>query len=201
MLLLLITCLLPVNVHAEDADSDVSGNAVSTEIVCGKVTYPAVEEPPIQQEKPNVQGVAQEGEEGIVTIGESNVPFSAPMTYPHWSLMNLLLVYADIIIWIAMILIAIRPKHRIFYPEQVMVQGIGLHSFFEIRSRKRWIAIGAILALTGLLLYILTQDFNGAMTYFDTWSACYAFLTVGLIVTASLLVRAVSRYSVEGYAG
>jgi hypothetical protein len=197
MLLLLIACIFPINAYAENSDPDVSGGAISTEIVCVKVTYPAVEEPPIQQETPNPQIAVNEGNEGFVLIGESKIPFSAAITYPHWSLMNLFLIFANMIIWGGMLLIKRSPKNRIFDTERVAVQGIGLKGVFENRWRKRWTVIGTLLMFVGLALYILTQDFNGGMSYFDTWSVCYAFLTVGLIVTTSLLIRAVNRYSSE----
>lgn len=60
----------------------------------------------------------------------------------------------------------------------------------EVRKPARtWMVVSALLAVAGVVLFLLTQDLRGAMVWVDVWTLAHAVLAAGAVVVAALVRR------------
>lgn len=115
-----------------------------------------------------IQFMAALEDAGIPTlgIGPGGVPLFGPKGFENWSLFDLIMTLAALIFAFAMIAIAVRKDRK--------------------ESKKRSVVLTGILAVIGVIIFLVTQDVSQHMVLFDGWSIVFAVLFIAeIIVTRS----------------
>jgi len=136
----------------------------------------------------------------VITIGDTVVPLVGPRHIATWALLNLILLIGGIILAIFATTRTVmqRAKRKRDREEEIMLYMREGRSFNEEESRgekrmsKRkllYIIAICVLAVIGLILFIITQDMTRTMVLVDFWTLFHV-LFVGLqIVLLVLLAR------------
>jgi len=100
---------------------------------------------------------------------------------------NLLLTIAGIILAVFMILKAISQKKR--EKEYEEVEYIPEDEEKEKKRRMGWFAAVIVLAVLGLIVFILTEDMTLPMVLIDNWTIVNAIIFIALVVSYKLVFK------------
>ncbi|MCL2819492.1 MAG: hypothetical protein FWD38_01460 [Oscillospiraceae bacterium] len=128
----------------------------------------------------------------------------APMSVPTWSVFNLILTAAGVILSIFTILRAFLQKKEEFNnldaeAEKIMEKESALtgdflaavdnENLYSERRRLTALIIKYLLSFCAALLLLLTQNFKGAVAIFDIWSVLHAAFFTGIIISGHLVFK------------
>ena len=134
----------------------------------------------------------------VMTIGDTLVPLVGPRHIATWALFNLLLMICGIILaaYATTKTVMQRSRRKRDREEEIMLYMREGRSFngdespSETRVSKRktlYIILTCVLAVIGLILFIVTQDMTATMVFVDFWTIFHV-LFVGLHIVALILL-------------
>jgi len=158
-----------------DTAATIAGETPTTAI--GDPTVPMLQLPPTEAgEEP--QDEDEEDEEVIITIPEPEVPLAIFSDGKSWALMNLIIGIAGAIqaLMIGTHILMMKKKER-----EGELEGIQTGPVSDKLKRRRFILALATpaFAISGLVLFILTQDMRLPMTMVDWWTPANAAIFYG----------------------
>lgn len=140
---------------------------------------------------------AAAAEQGIPSIG---VPLAAPAGFAAWALANLLLAALGVVMVLVFAIVrrvkknddedeAEREERRKQREAQYAQTGIYTEDNAEPVKRRKslgWLIAAIVLALAGVVLFVLTQDISLPMVWVDFWTIINAILLIATIVVGNV---------------
>jgi len=138
----------------------------------------------------------------------------APMGVPTWSVFNLALTSAGILLSMLMIFRALLQKKQEFdeideAAYKIMTDNstrddemlVFIENDERFTKRRRLFALGVkyVFSFSALILLFLTQNFKGIPALFDVWSPTHAALFAGIVISGSFVFKKLER-SCPGHA-
>ncbi|MDR0853532.1 MAG: InlB B-repeat-containing protein [Clostridiales Family XIII bacterium] len=127
----------------------------------------------------------------VLGIGESGVPLIAPAGFSAWAILNLILCAIGLILAIVMFFHLFRRQLK-----RAKEEGKAADSFYgydadeeQKRSRKIFMILSALLAVVGVVLFMLTEDMTLPMVLLDKWTIANAIILLVEIVAVKLTFK------------
>jgi len=138
----------------------------------------------------------------IITIGDLAVPLFGPAGMAYWALANLILLLFGIALVILVTIRAVVRKRKSSNEKDrelmlQMYEGKVINesdiNYSSNRQNIAWILVSGIIAICGVILFMITQDMTRTMVLLDIWTTLH-ILFVGVNLIACLLItRRVSK--------
>jgi len=126
-----------------------------------------------------------------VNFGNRSIVLFAPLGYKSWALLNLMLSIMGILLVITTTIRTLMQKKKDREEEEQNHNGVQLHDEETGNKRHRltWLALAAVAALAGILLFFLTQDMRAPMVLTDWWTLIHVIFFAAIFIACPLVFK------------
>ena len=125
-----------------------------------------------------------------VNFGGRTIALFAPLGVKSWALLNLILSILGIAFVVITTIRTLKQKKK-DSEEDVAENGAQFHDeeTGNKRNRLTWLALAAVAALAGILLFFLTQDMRSMMVLTDWWTLIHIIFFVAIVIACPLVFK------------
>lgn len=164
----------PVDTPVEDAVQEAQP-ATATEV--------------LEANGPSEVAEAASGGDSSQTIGDNPVPLFGEENTPVWALLNLILAIGGAALGVAMVVVGVVRRRRKNDEKQQETPADDEEGKKRKRTRLAWLIGSAVLAIAGVVAFILTEDMTNAMVWMDNWTPMMIIIAVAEVVCSVFSVK------------
>jgi len=115
----------------------------------------------------------------------AGIPLFGSPEHATWALMNLVLTIVGVALALLITLRALIFKKEEKYPDEHNNED------YEYNKRRfRWLLAGNIIAIIGIILFVITQNMRNPMVLVDVWTIAHAiFVAIGIVSLVCIVKR------------
>jgi uncharacterized repeat protein (TIGR02543 family) len=118
----------------------------------------------------------------ILKLGNMEIPLVGKNNLPVWALVNLILMLLGLILAVVTSIRAARRRKDEGDDEEQRKYREDDEEERDKKVRPIWLIATIVLALAGLLFFLLTEDMDNLMVFFDKWTPISAILFVATFI-------------------